>query len=453
MNRSIFKAYDIRGIYPEEINEEAARKIAQAYLLRLKNKTGKDFKDLKIVVSQDARLSSKNLAEAVIEEFLTYGVNVDDLGVTSVNDIYVAVGLNGYDGGLIATASHNPANYGGFKMAGIDNGSIEFLRGAEIEKLLDQVLPPTTETRGVRRAVDLSEEHLQHILSFIDVKNIRPLKVVVDAGNGTMGLLTPRLFAKTIANLIPLFFEPDGNFPNRPPNPLAENAFAKLADKIKAENADFGIIFDADGDRMFLVDELGNFVPGDMILLLLAKRMINKNPGTGIVYNLICSKAVPELVTKWGGKAIRSEVGYLNLARHMQEEGGEMSGEVSAHFAFKHNFYADSGFIAMALVLEALSLDSRPLSEIIKEFKLYYRGFEVNFKVESIAAAIALAEEHYQKNVRDKIDGLTVEFPDWWFNLRGSNTEPLLRLTVEAENEEVWRLKRDEVLEVINGCL
>jgi len=455
IKKEIFKAYDIRGVYPEELNEESAKLIAHAYLKMVSEKVQKPIKTLKIVVGRDIREASAPLTRIVIETFLSYGIKVDDIGLVSINDYYFACGFYKYDGGIMATASHNPPEYGGFKMVikGRQPNSIEFISGMELyDRLVKLVLPLNGEKiQGRLEQKNIFNEHLKHILSFVNPLELKPFKVVIDAGNGMNGLLLSKLFKQLPGDFIPMFFEPDGKFPNRPPNPLSANAPDKLSQKVLEEKADIGFIYDVDGDRMFLVDELGNFIRGDKVLLMMVKPLLIKNPGAGIVYNLICSKSVPELVEKWGGRPIRSEVGYKNCARHMLEEGGIMSGEVSGHFAFKGNYYADSAFIAFLLVLKTLSDDGRKLSEILKEYSLYARGDEINIKVDSLQEKLEKIRTHYKDNLKDEIDGITVEFSDYWFNVRASNTEPLLRITVEAKNQEELIKRQEEVLEVIGN--
>jgi phosphomannomutase len=265
------------------------------------------------------------------------------------------------------------------------------------------------------------------------------------------GLMIPKIFESIPCELTHLFPELSSDFSNRPPNPLAEGASDQLAARVQAENADLGVIYDVDGDRMFFVDETGAFVRGDMVLLLLAQAMIKKYPGSGIVYNVICSHAVPELVTKWGGRPIRSEVGYSNLSRHMRDEDGIMSGELSAHFAFKDNYYADSGFIALVLALQTISEDGRSLAAIIKDFQLYAKGDEINLPVQDIPAVLDKVRQQYKDNIRDEMDGITAEFDNWWFNVRPSNTEPLLRITVEADTQDLLKTKTQELINLINN--
>ncbi len=474
INQNIFRAYDIRGIYPAELDESTAELIARAYLKILQAKSKKPFNQLKVAVARDNRQSSAPLIQVVIKVFLQSGVSVDDLGLISVNDYYFAVGYYQYDGGVMATASHNPAEYGGFKMVVLNQESRQsffFIRGTELQQELLKLSPPDNigEKAGILSSQDALPDHLRHILTFVDLKKIKPLKIVVDTGGGMAGLMVTRLFKKLPCSLIPLFFELDGSFSGRPPNPLLPGAWELASQKVLAVKADLGIIFDVDGDRIFLIDEMGNFIRGDMTLLLLAKVILAKSHGAespnskelsrpGIVYNLICSHAVKNLITKWGGRAIRSEVGYMNLARHMHEERGIMSGEVSGHYAFKDNFYSDNAFIALVLALQTISQDGRPLSEIIKDYCLYARGDEINIEVKSIPAKLEKIRRHYQENILDEMDGITVEFPlwpkantSWWFNIRPSNTEPLLRITVEAANQAELKKRQEEVLKVINS--
>ena len=456
ITESIFKSYDIRGVYPDELNQEAARLIAQAYLQIVSRKLNKKVEELKLVIGRDIRKSSEPLFKSVVEVLLKSGVEVDDIGLVSANDYYFAVGFYGYDGGLMLTASHNPPEYGGIKMilgAGGPKRPISFLSGHEIHEEIKQrgLNIEPVQAEGKLSEKDVSQDHINHILSFINPSQIKPFKIVVDAGNGMAGLLTHKLLGRLPVKMVGLFTEPDGNFSNRPPNPLTPGASDKLAKKVLEEKADFGAMFDVDGDRIFLVDERGSLIRGDMVLLLLAKAFLAEHPGCSIVYNLICSQAVPELIAQWGGKAVRSEVGYINLARHMREENGLMSGEVSGHFAFKDNYYADSAFIALVLAIKTISADGRPLSKIIKDYSLYARGDEMNFEVGDIKAELAKIRRAYKDNLRDEIDGLTFEFGDWWFNVRPSNTEPLLRVTVEAKAEKQLKQKQAEIKKLIEA--
>lgn len=455
LDASIFKAYDIRGIYPKQINEQMVNMIAQTYLKFLSEKLNKKIKDLEVVVCRDVRESSEPIINEVVKVFLQYGVTVDDLGLASINDYYFAVGKYKYDGGLMATASHNPPEYGGCKMT-IKNteyeDSIEFISGKELYQFLQNLDFPIDdeETKGQLNKKDVFQDHIDHIFSFVDVEKIKALKVVVDTGNGMNGLLMPKIFDKLPCEFTHLFAELDGTFPNRAPNPLTDGAPDKLAQKIKELGADIGFICDVDGDRINIVDDKGRFFVGDMAMVPIIKVMLDKHPGAGIVYNLISSHSVKDLISSLGGKPIRSEVGYLNLARHMREENGIMSGEVSAHYAFKDNYYADNAFIAMLLTLQGLSEDGCKLSEIMDEATLYHKLKERNFVVDNIDLELDKIRENYKENILDEIDGITAEFDNWWFNVRPSNTEPLLRLNIEAKEKKVLDEKVEELMGLID---
>ncbi|KKP91916.1 MAG: Phosphomannomutase [Parcubacteria group bacterium GW2011_GWA2_36_10] len=453
MESDIFKAYDIRGIYHQDFEADDVVKIAQTYLQIAARKANKKISDLYLFLGRDIRVASEELADITRKVFLEYGVTLDDGGLLSVNDFYFAMGTYHYDGGMMVTASHNPSKYGGFKMTFYDESEgITFLNGKELYQVLQTVSFPLDAEKTAGKLVEknIFSEHLKHVLSFVDVSKIKPLKVAVDTGNGMTALMVPEIFKQLPCELVPLFFELDGNFPNRPPNPLAEHATEKITAKIKETQADFGMMFDVDGDRFFLVDENGELVRGDMTLILLAKGMLAKYPQAGIVYNLICSHAVKELVKAWGGHTVRSEVGYFNAARHMRESGAIMSGELSSHFAFRDNFCTDNAFIAMLLALEAISVDGRKLSAIIKDFSLYIKGDEINLTTADIPAALEKIRVKYKANILDELDGITVEFSDWWCNVRASNTEPLLRIVVEAKTYELWEEKKTELLTLLS---
>lgn len=455
IDTSIFKSYDFRGIYPSEMNESAMNLIAQSYLKFLSEKTGKPIKELTMAVCADVRESSKPLLAEAIKTFLEYGVTVYDLGLLSINDYYFAVGRYKYDGGFMATASHNPPAYGGCKLAYTNleyENSIEFVSGKELLKFMQDLNFPLKDEKVKGKIVkkDIITDHLKHILSFVDLKKIKPLKVVVDTGNGMNGIMVPKIFEKLPCELIHLFPNLDGTFPNRAPNPLTKGAPDKIAAKIKEIGADIGFLCDVDGDRFNLIDENGQFYKGDMTFIPMIKPMLEKYPGAGIVYNLISTHSVKDLITKWDGRPIRSEVGYLNLARHMREEDGIMSGEVSAHFAFKESYFADNGFIAMVLILQAISQDGRLVSEIMKGYNLYHKSEELNFVVDNVDIELNKFRNTYQENILDEMDGITVEYKDWWFNIRPSNTEPLLRLTVEADSQELLEEKIEELESLID---
>jgi len=449
MNKTIFKSYDIRGIYGREFDAGDVSTIARAFLQVIARRANKNENDLRIIIAKDIRNSSDDIAERFIDQCLQYGVVVEDAGQIPITALYYMTGQGRYDGGVMITASHNPPEYGGLKL--VDH-QVRLLSGSRI------ILPAMEEPMDLQRdqgkliKIDIWAEYLHHVFQHVEAKKVKPLKLVVDAGNGIAGQTIPKIFEHLPQiQLVPMFFEPDGNFPNRPPNPLEPGAIDQISKKVLETKADMGAVFDADSDRVFLVDEKGGLVTGDMTLLLLAKAVLKRHKNAGIVYNLICSKAVPELVIKWGGRAIRSEVGVMNLSRHLLEQDGIIGGEVSSHFVFKSNYGMDGSYNALVMALQVLSEDGRSLSEIIDEYRLYFRAPELNIKVEDTVGAITKVRSRYFANIRDEMDGITVEFPDWWFNVRASNTEPLLRITVETNTEAEASKKQEEILKVINN--
>ncbi len=432
----IFKAYDVRGIYPTDLNEEAAQAIGLA-VANLANGG-------KVVVGRDMRLSSPSLHQALIDGILQGGASVDDIEMVSIDAMYFAVGKFNYDAGVMVTASHNPSEYNGFKIV---TKGVKFVRGYEIEDLIKK--NKKAATKGAFGQRDVWPDFIEHLLSFVDKNSFKPLKVVIDAGNGMAGLVIPRLFGGLPFQLSPLFFELDGSFPNHPSNPLIAGATDALSEKVKEQKADLGIIFDGDTDRVFLVDDEGKFVPADVTLLLLAKEFLQREPAAAIVYNLICSKAVPEFVKKWGGQPVRTAVGYVNVRQGLIENQAVMGGELSAHYSFRDNYYADSGFIAALLILELLSRENKKLSELVAEFSPYAKAPEFNLEVRDKDKVLELIKTTYADAKIDELDGVTVSYKDWWCNVRPSNTEPLIRITVEANTPELLQSKHAEVIKLI----
>lgn len=292
------------------------------------------------------------------------------------------------------------------------------------------------------------EDYIEHVLGFVNVKRLKPLKLVIDAGNGVAGVILPRLLEKLPFNYTPLFFEPDGAFPNHPSNPLLAESQEKLKQTVLKEGADLGIIFDGDGDRVLLITEQGEFIKGDISLALMAKYMLDKEPGAGISYTVICSRIVPEKIKKWGGQPIRTPVGFVNVSGGIRKNNGIMGGETSAHYCFRDNYFADSGMIALMLLLGIISDSEAKVSEIMKDFQKYTRQ-EVYFESDKVSEMLTELKKRYSDGQQDEMDGLSVEYPDWWFNARPSNTEPLLRLTAEAENEKLLDEKINELTKII----
>jgi len=344
----IFKAYDVRGVYPQELNPEIAYKIGRALVVYLKAK--------QVVVGRDMRISSPALASAIIDGILDQGADVCDIGLVSTDSLYFAVGKSGYDAGVMVTASHNPPEYNGFKLCRQEARPLSMDQGiGEIRDLVLRDQFPDPPSPGTVHSKEILNDFADHVLSLIDTKSVRPLKVVVDAGNGMAGKVVPAVFGRLPLQVVPLYFELDGRFPNHLANPLEPDNVVDLRHAVLEHKADLGIAFDGDADRMFILDEHGQFVGGDMITALVSKSLLRKHPGASIVYNLICSRAVPETIEREGGKPIRSRVGHSFIKAKMREHDAIFGGEHSGHFYFRDNWYADSGIIAALTVIELLS--------------------------------------------------------------------------------------------------
>lgn len=436
INKKVFKSYDVRGVYPTDFTLETAFAIGQGYA----QLTGAK----KVVVGRDMRIGSPEIFEQVTQGLRSQGVEVTTIGLVPIDAVYFTVGTFDYDGGMMITASHNPKEYNGVKMVVKHEGGLEWIRGKELYDFIEDK-KFTDQGSGALLERDIMDDYIKHVLSFVDTQKIKPFTIVADAGNGMAGKVLPELFKHLPGKLIPLNFKLDGNFPAHPSNPLMPESQVQIKKAVVDEKADFGVIFDGDTDRLFFVTERGEFIRADATLLVLAKHFLEHNPGAGIAYNVICSRAVPQRITEWGGRPLRSKVGFVNLARTMRENGGVMSGELSAHYAFKDNFYADSGFVALAILLELISAHDKKLSEIIDGLIPYAKGDEMNFEVNNIPDIIMKIKKEYGDGEQDELDGLTVQYDTWWFNARPSNTEPLLRVTVEADTPELLTEKQDEL--------
>jgi phosphomannomutase len=346
------------------------------------------------------------------------------------------------------TASHNPKDYNGLKLVRKEKGKVKVVPGKDLLEIVKKDFSDA-EKQGQVKKLDIWSDYIDHIFSFIDIKKMKMFKIVVDAGNGMAGKVIPLIKDKLPIEIIPLNFKLDGNFPAHPSNPLEPGSADQISKEVKKQKADFGFIFDGDADRIYLIDELGNFIRADITLLILAKHFLEKNPGKGIAYNLICSKALPEFIKKWKGKPIRTPVGFINIQKALRESDGIMGGELSGHYSFRDNYYLDSGFIAFLVLLEAISKSNKKVSEITKKLALYVKGAEINFEVKDKEKMINMIKERYSNGKQDYLDGLTVEYKDWWFNLRPSNTEPLLRLTIEADTQKLLNQKQKELSSLI----
>jgi phosphomannomutase len=445
----VFKAYDVRGIYGAELDEEGAQAIGRAFV--------EVFEPKRIAVGHDMRLSSPAMAEAVIAGATEAGAEVLQLGLVGTEMVYFAVGELGLDGGVAVTASHNPKEYTGMKIVragalpvGGESGLLEIRDRA----LADSQGQTQGQTPGRVQTYDVWPAYVERVLSFVDVSAIRPLKVVIDAANGMAGaMLPPVLEHLPQLEVVRCFFEPDGTFPNHEPNPLLPENREFIVRKTLDEGADFGVAFDGDADRCFFVDDTGEFVPGDFATAIFAEAVLVKEPGAKVIYDVRASWAVPETIEGRGGVPLMNRVGHAFIKQRMREEGAAFAGEVSGHYYFRGFTQADSGVIPFLLMLERISTDGRKLSEILQPFReRYFITGELNTPVPDVDAKLREIEERFGPEGRmSHLDGVSVNADDWHMNVRPSNTEPLLRLNLEARTPELMERKRDEVLDVIRG--
>lgn len=441
MDKSIFKSYDIRGVYPSQLNDEIAFKIGQAFV---------NYTNVKnVVIGRDGRIGSPALFNSLMKGITSQGCNVFSIGETPTEGMYFVAAKYDYEAGIMITASHNPKEYDGFKMIRKKPDNIfEVIRGNDLADAADKVFKEAS-VFGEVKDLNIWPDFTEHLLSLASIEKINPFKIVIDASNGMAAKVIPLIQDKLPVEIIPLNFNIDGNFPAHQPNPLLKESTIGIKKKIVEEKADFGLIFDGDADRVFLVDEKGELIRGDISLIFLAKYFLNKYSNKAIAYNLICSKAVPEFIKKMGGIPIRSKVGAVNLREALLENNGIVSGEISGHYSFKDNFYFDSGFLAFLIFLNIISESDKKVSEMAKEYMIYEISAEVNFEVKDKEKVLDKAKKKYIKGKQDFLDGITVEYKDWWFNLRPSNTEPLLRLTVEAKNKKSLEKRISELSKLI----
>jgi phosphomannomutase len=422
----IFKAYDVRGTVPEQLNEEAAHRIGAAFA----RFAGTE----RIAVGRDCRESSPGLAEALIAGISSQGVAVDDLGMITTDMVYYASGAMDQPGAMI-TASHNPKGYNGIKLClagaapvGVDTGL------QEIKALADGGLEEAS-IPGVVQSVDVLDGYVDHLLSIVDVTRISALRVVADGGNGVAGVAVPSAFGRIPAQLTGLYLEPDGAFPNHHPDPLRPENLADLEALMRSEPHDLGVAFDGDADRAFFIDDQLEPLPGSTVTAIIASWFLQTYPGSKVIHNLICSKAVPEIVHAAGGEPVRTRVGHSYIKQVMKETGAVFGGEHSGHYYFRDNYRADSGILAMLVLLQVLSEDGRPLSVLRRDYEPYAQSGEINFDVADKETAMEAIATVFSDAELDRLDGLTVDFGDRWLNVRPSNTEPVLRLNVEAATD------------------
>ena len=439
----IFKAYDIRGVYPDELDDEIARRVGNAFVAFTKAAV--------VLVGRDMRPSSEPLAAAFADGATLAGADVVELGLISTDLIYFASGKLDAPAAMF-TASHNPAQYNGIKLCrpgaapvGQDTG-LRDIKATVASGLLERA-----EERGRVEQRDLLPEYVQHVHSFVDLDALRPLRVIADTGNGMGGVVVPAVFAGLPFGVSILYPELDGTFPNHPADPTQPENLKDLQRAVLDANADVGLAFDGDADRMVLVDDQAQPVSGSITTAMLAKGILEKHPGETIVHNLIVSKVVPEVVREMGGTPVRSRVGHSFIKQVMAETGAIFGGEHSAHFYFRENYRADSGIIAGLMMLEQISRAGKPLSDLRRPFERYVQSGEINTRVDDPQAVIERVAAAYSHAQQDRLDGLTVDLGDWWFNLRPSNTEPLLRLNLEAPDRASCEKHTAEVLALVRG--
>jgi phosphomannomutase len=449
VNPAIFKAYDVRGLYPSEIDEQVAGDIGRGLATYLEAR--------RIGVSRDMRLSSPALAEAFIAGALAQGCDVVDLGMQATDVLYFAVASADLDGGAQITASHNPGDYNGIKM--VRREALPLSGDAGIGEIRDMLvsssLPQPAAVPGRRSSRDVLEPYIDHIMSFVDESAIKPFRIVADAGNGMAGVVAPRMFARLPCQVTRMCFTPDGSFPNHEANPLIEENRAHIVERVVQEKADIGIAWDGDADRCFFIDGTGEFISGDFVTALLAEAFLMKHPSATIVYDLRASHAVRDTVARYGGRALMNRVGHAFIKRRMRDDDAIFGGEVTGHYYFRDNFYADNGFIPALLMLELMSKKNQTLAELLAPLRAkYFISGEINTKMPSMSQVdekLQVLARKYQDARVTKLDGISVEYDDWHFNVRASNTEPLIRLNLEAVSESLMAKKRDEVLGVIRG--
>ena len=447
LDPKVFKAYDVRGIYPIELDEEGAYAIGRAFV--------EQFEPRRIAVGRDMRVSSPSMAAALIRGATEGGADVLDLGLVGTEMVYFAVGELELDGGVAVTASHNPKEYTGMKI--VRRGALPVGGDSGLLDIRDKAMAlgdtPGGQSLGQVHEHDVWPAYVERVLSFVDMSAIKPLRVVIDAANGMAGVMLPPVLERLPIEAVRHYFEPDGTFPNHEPNPLLPENREFIVEKTTTEGADFGVAFDGDADRCFFVDDEGEFVPGDFVTALLAESVLEKSPGGKIIYDVRASWAVPETIEGAGGTPLINRVGHAFIKHRMREEGAVFGGEVSGHYYFREFSQADSGVVPFLLMLELISRRGEKLSQILRPYRdRYFITGELNTPVPDVELKLEELEDRFgPQGEVSHLDGISVNAGEWHFNVRPSNTEPLLRLNLEARSEELMEQKRDEVLDVIRA--
>jgi phosphomannomutase len=449
----IFKAYDVRGLYGDQIDGDAAEAIGRAFARVIASLAGKQTGDLRLGLGRDMRLTAPEMAARYRDGMVSEGAHVLDAGRVGTEMLYHLVGSEDLDGGLMCTASHNPKAYTGAKL--VERGAIALSGDRGIQDIRRAIEAGLGEAPGggTSEEVDIAGSFRAKVLGFVDTDAIKPLKIVCDGGNGMAGAMCGPILAGLGLDLTTFYWEPDGEFPDHEPNPLLPENREFVMDKVVSEGADLGIAWDGDADRCFFIDETGRFIDGDFLTALLSESVLRKVPGATVLYDLRASRAVPDTVEAAGGTALENRVGHAFFKTRMRDEGGEFGGEVSGHYYFREFHCADSGTIPALLILELLSLAGKPMSELLEPFRsAYFISGEINTEVQDPAAKIEEIAEAYSDARQHRLDGISVDYDDWHFNVRMSNTEPLLRLNLESVvSAEDMERRRDELLGLIRS--
>lgn len=445
VDASIFKDYDIRGTYPDQFNKQVASQIAQGIVRQFHPKT--------IAIVRDMRLSGEEIRNGLVDVFTNVGIDVYDAGLGGTEMAYFIAGTKPYELVIMISASHNPPAYNGLKIVLRGPVAITSDTGLfAVREHLKEGPLPRSDASGSVTALDIWDEWRDKVLSLVDTSLLKPLSVVVDAGNGMGGMLVSKVFNGLPFHLTKLYFEPDGRFPHHTPNPLIESNNVELVNSVRQIHADIGLTFDGDADRMFLIDDTGRLVSGTITTAMLSRYILKKHPGETILYNAICGRIVPQMIEQDGGKSKRVRVGHSYIKTYMKETGAIFAGEHSGHYYHRDFFAAESGVLTALMVLSLLSTEERSLSQIVNELDIYPASGEINFIVDNISSVIdAMKNTFTDASSKDELDGISVWYPTYWFNIRASKTEPLLRLNIEADTQEILEEKKVQLIASIES--
>ena len=445
VNSDIFKAYDIRGVYPDDLDEEIAYLIGRAFVKFLKKKKPR------VVVGRDNRLSSPSLFKSLTKGIIDQGANVIDIGLSTTPMFYFSVAHFKFDAGINITASHNPAQYNGFKL--VREKAIPISGESGIEEIKKIAIKGDFKEaeKGKVLSKKVLKEYAEFNLKDFNLKAIKPLKIVIDTANAVPGIVIPEIFKKTNCKIYHLFSKLDGSFPNHNPDPLIKENLKVIRQRVKAKKADLGVAFDGDGDRIFFIDEKGEVASGDLITALIARLILEKNPKEKIFYDIRSSNIVRETIKKRQGIPSAGRIGHSLIKEKMRKENIIFGGELSGHYFLKKHYFCEAPFFVLFKILEEISRSKKTFSELIKPYQKYFHSGEINFKLKDKKGVLETLEDKFKKGKISKVDGLRVDFPDWWFLVRPSNTEPVIRLVVEAKTKKLLRDKTHLLSNLLNG--